>query len=69
MSTYTEAKQQLEETAKDIKAKHRNDKPLCRQVINDTADMLVKDFPASLSEAKKEQYSLWLHNLAANLHP
>jgi CxxC motif-containing protein (DUF1111 family) len=68
-SEYQQAKAELKEVAKLVKRSNRNDKPFIRQTINDYCDMLCRDLSLSLSDARRNQYQNWLHNLAANLHP
>lgn len=73
MTQYQTAKQQLKNAADLVKASYPNDKPMCRQFINDTADAITKDIincPSwDISEAKREQYREWLSLYACKLHP
>lgn len=63
MSNYQTAKAQLLEVAKEVKANHKTDKPLCRMVINDFCDSLCKDF--NFSERQRDNLSTY----AGKLHP
>lgn len=62
--SYNACKTMLKLHAKEVKTKFSDDKPLCRQSINDFADMLCKSH-LSITEKQKE----WLHSLAGKLHP
>jgi len=67
--TYSEAKENLKDAAYDAKRNFPNDKPAIRQTINDTADQLIRDFPLSWSDKKRNQFAKWLHEYACTLHP
>lgn len=67
-SHYQQAKQQLKQVAKEVKASHPKDKPAQRQTINDFADSLSRDFWRYTSEGKAAQWANWLHSYAASLH-
>ena len=47
----------------------RNDRPGIRTAINDAADYLQKDLPASLSFEAREAIGAALADLACELHP
>ena len=68
---YLRVKGFLKETAKEAKTNHKGDKPMIRQIINDTADYLCRTdlTGGAISEAKSNQFCYWLHSYAANLHP
>jgi PIN domain nuclease of toxin-antitoxin system len=63
MTQYQEAKDYLRVIAQQAKKKHPTDRPMVRQIINDTADFLCKDY----------QFSEYNRNLlakfACKLHP
>lgn len=63
MTQYQTAKQALKGAAHYAKRRHQTDKPAIRQVINDTADFLCKDY--NLSEYQRDLLS----NYACKLHP
>lgn len=63
MTTYKIAKENLKETAREVKRAFKNDNPLIRMVINDEADSLSKDL--NLSEYQRNLLS----NYACKLHP
>jgi hypothetical protein len=66
---YISAKEALKYT----KGMYKNcsDKPLVRQVLNDTTDALEREIRAnySLSEKLQELYCKWLVNYCVTLHP
>lgn len=71
---YLNAKSCLKQVADKAKRTSGKDKPLIRQVINDTADDLIKQFNfhamrGRISEKRARQYSNWLSSYAADLHP
>ena len=66
---YLDAKTALKEYAWRKKHLNKGDKPAIRQGINDYTDALCKDFPYSLSDAKRAQYTKWLQSYACTLHP
>lgn len=66
---YLQAKASLKEFAWREKRMLKGDKPAIRMGINDYTDCLCKDFPYSLSDAKRAQYTKWLQSYAADLHP
>ena len=57
------AKAILKDVATDVKKNYKNDKPLIRMTINDTADSLCRDY--NLSEYQRDL----LANYACKLHP
>lgn len=61
-TTYQQAKEQLKRIANNAKKAHANDKPMTRQIINDSAYELSKVFKLS-----EYQYNL-LCNYACELH-
>lgn len=63
MTQYQIAKATLKTVSLDVKQQHRNDKPLIRAVINDTADSICKDL--NLSDYQRNLLS----NYACKLHP
>jgi|GEM_PF-1312400 len=63
MTKYQTAKTYLKEVADQVKKEHPNDKPLCRQVINDTMDSYCKEH--DLAEHERDL----LANYACKLHP
>ena len=60
---YQKAKFYLKQAAKDIKEKHKTDKPMQRMYINDVADYLIKFYQFS------EHKINLLSNYACKLHP
>lgn len=62
-TTYKQAKEQLKRIATNAKKVHANDKPMIRQIINDTCDHLCKE----------HRFTEYQRNLLANyccqLHP
>jgi len=69
MDCYHEAKAALKEFAWREKRVLKSDKPAIRQGINDYADSLCKDFPHSLSDSRRAQFTQWLQSYACTLHP
>ena len=63
MTKYQSAKATLKAVALDAKAEHRTDKPMVRQIINDTCDSICRDL--NLSERQRDLLS----NYACKLHP
>ena len=63
MTQYQTAKAMLKSVALEAKANHRTDKPMIRQIINDTADSICKDMQLS------EYHINLLSNYACKLHP
>ena len=61
-TNYKNAKFYLKQAAKDIKEKHKTDKPAQRMYINDTVDFLCKNY--QFSEYKSNLLSLY----ACKLH-
>lgn len=59
----------LKSLAKEMKARHPNDKPKQREALNDLCDRLIKDIPASISDKKREYYAKILSSYTASLHP
>ena len=66
--TKVNALEQLRQAAKEAK-KRTDDVPAILQDINDTADAISKDLPASLTYAQRERITEALQNLACTLHP
>ena len=62
-TTYQQAKNSLKNTANMAKSQFSNDKPMIRQIINDSVDFLCKEL--RLSEYQRNLLS----NYACNLHP
>jgi len=60
---YKTAKMNLKEVAIDAKKRFKTDKPMIRQIINDTADSICKNM--QLSEYQRDLLS----NYACTLHP
>jgi len=70
--TYSEAKNELKQYAKEVKRVYKNDKPAQREALNDYCDMLLRHLAQprnGYSEAKLYQYETWLTNLTCKLHP
>lgn len=68
--TYTSAKSNLKQTAKELKLSFGNDRSAIRTGINDTCDMLIKDMhPSQVTDKAKQMYNNWLSNYACKLHP
>ena len=63
MKTYQSIKQDLKDIADMAKSQYSNDKPMIRQIINDSVDFLCKEY--QLSEYKRDLLS----NYACKLHP
>jgi len=63
MTKYQQAKQHLKEVAKMAKSQFSNDKPMIRQIINDSVDFWCKEY--QLSEYNRDLLS----NYACKLHP
>lgn len=63
-TNYQQAKQELKEFAKSIKASCKNDKPKYNMYLNDYTDSICKEYHRNLSEY---QMNL-LHNYCASLH-
>ena len=62
---YQSAKRTLKATADMAKSQFADDKPMIRQIINDSADNLCRDTLYVLTEYQKDL----LHNYACTLHP
>jgi transcription initiation factor IIF auxiliary subunit len=60
---YQKAKNNLKVTSSMAKSQFSNDKPMIRQIINDSIDNLANEY--HLSEKKQDM----LHNYACTLHP
>jgi putative N-acetylmannosamine-6-phosphate epimerase len=61
-SVYQCAKSTLKIVALDVKVRHRPDKPMIRQIINDTCDGICKDLKLSdYHRGLLEKYSCTLH--------
>jgi len=73
MSTYQEAKKNallnLRQFAEEVNKDNPTDKTLCRQAINDYADILQRDLPYSLHEDARRAIGDALADLAGELHP
>ena len=63
MTNYQIAKSTLKTISYDAKQMHRDDKPMIRAIINDSADSISKDL--NLNEYKRDLLS----NYACKLHP
>lgn len=63
LTNYQIAKSILKTVSYDAKGNHRGDKPMIRQIINDTADGICRDYNFS------EHYRNLLSNYACKLHP
>jgi hypothetical protein len=65
MTNYQQAKEALKRTAKSFLCRihFKNDKPAQRQLINEMADALCKDY--FLTERQQQL----LHNYTSKLHP
>lgn len=63
MTNYQIAKSTLKSVSLDAKAQYRNDKPMVRMIINDTADSTSKDL--KLNDYQRDLLS----NYACKLHP
>lgn len=63
MTKYKQAKQQLKEVAEMAKSQYSNDKPMIRQIINDSVDFWCKEY--DFNEYKRNLLSLY----ACTLHP
>ena len=63
ISNYQIAKQTLKTISFEAKAQFRNDKPMIRQIINDTTDSISRDL--NLSDYQRDLLS----NYACKLHP
>lgn len=63
MTNYKIAKSTLCGIAYDAKNQHRGDKPMIRQIINDSADSICRDL--RLTERERDL----LANYACKLHP
>jgi len=59
----------LRSFAEDVKREIRDDKPGIRECINNYADILQKNLPASLTFEAREAIGAALANLASDLHP
>lgn len=66
--TKINALEQLRQAAKEAK-RRTDDIPAILQDINDTADAISKDLPASLSYEQRERITNALSDLACTLHP
>lgn len=62
-TTYQTAKNTLLWASRDAKSQFRTDKPMVRQIINDTMDSICKDL--NLTERQRDQ----LAKYACKLHP
>lgn len=62
-NNYQIAKNVLKSVSYDAKSEFRNDKPMVRQIINDTCDSISRDL--NLSEYQRNLLS----NYACKLHP
>jgi len=69
VAQYQSAKAALRDAANEAKRATPNDKPAIRQAINDYADMLIKDLPASMSDNDKAIFADQLSFVACTLHP
>lgn len=63
MTNYQIAKNTLKGIALDAKQQHRNDKPMIRQILNDSCDSISRDL--NLSEYQRN----FLSNYVCELHP
>jgi hypothetical protein len=63
MTNYQIAKSTLKTVSLDAKQQHKDDKPLVRMIINDTADSVSRDL--NLSDHERNL----LANYACKLHP
>jgi hypothetical protein len=71
---YNHYKEQLINEAKEVKKQNKRDKALCRYVINNKVDDIIRGFEwhemkEKISTKQKELYSEWIVNLACKLHP
>lgn len=64
-TNYQQAKRHLKDNADTAKSQFNDDKPMIRQIINDTADIICKDSHYNLADYQKDL----LHNYACTLHP
>lgn len=62
-TAYQRAKRNLKETADMAKSQFENDKPAQRQIINDSADFLSREY--DLTETDRDR----LADYAGKLHP
>ena len=62
-TTYQNCKRSLKETSEMAKSQFQNDKPMIRQIINDSVDFLSKYY--DLKEYQRDNLS----NYACKLHP
>jgi len=70
--TYSEAKNELKQYAKEVKRVYKNDKPAQRLALNNYCDLMMTLLAQprnGYSEAKLYQYETWLTNLTCKLHP
>lgn len=63
MTNYQKAKMILKSLSLGVKSEYKSDKPLIRQVLNDTCDELIRDLRLS------EYESNLLSNYVCKLHP
>ena len=63
MTKYQQAKRNLKGTAEMAKSQFSNDKPMIRQIINDSIDNIVESY--NLNDIKRNL----LCNYACTLHP
>jgi hypothetical protein len=66
---YQTAKIYLRNTAQETKQRNPTDIPMQRQVINDTADQLIRELSRTRTSAKGQQLSSFLSSYACKLHP
>lgn len=65
---YQTAKADLIAASKALKYLRKMDNAAYRTALNDYADMLIKSFPLSLSDAQRNLYAKWLSSVCAKLH-
>ena len=63
MTTYQQAKNTLLWVSRDAKSQFKKDKPMIRQIINDTTDAICRDL--NLTDIQRDRLS----NYACKLHP
>lgn len=66
---YQQAKAQLKDIKKIVRINYKDDKPAQRQILNDTADSLSREFWREYEGKMLELRISQLHNFTAQLHP
>jgi len=66
---YSNAMVSLIHASDDAKRAFKRDKPAIREAINNHADTLIKELPASMDDESKADFERLLSDFACTLHP